>query len=342
MTYKQFTKCVQPDDYSGLAPGLIATAIAAIALLIAGVGWGVIGITASLALIAYCRWWLYGRLVCLGGDVCAVGLVIATHPPSQKSGFDAFDTDYSIDLLLAPDTPQDCVIADKTNQSDACLMKYFGGFQAHLIQRKLMSSKFPFQGEYGEVPYLGNPAAKPELVTVPVLHAEFEGGGVQTLYDAAKAALVVSSVGAVLCMIPVIGWIACLIAGLITAAILGIAALVALSNRGSPTDVNPDLDELHSFVDVLVVKGSWVYDSAHEGWNEIHPIKQCQRIKTLGGGVLQAWPKDIADQAKAWCEELGKASSPLTRDSQSRPENQWEVHPFVDGCTPASDPPQIR
>lgn len=32
--------------------------------------------------------------------------------------------------------------------------------------------------------------------------------------------------------------------------------------------------------DILVVKGSWVYDSAHEGWNEIHPIKHCQTIGT--------------------------------------------------------------
>ena len=106
MAYKQYTKCVQPADHSGLLPGMLAAAITGLALLIVGVGWGAIGIGACMALLAYCRWWLYDRLVCLGGDRCAVGLLVATHPPSEKSGFDAFDTDYSIDLLLAPEFPR--------------------------------------------------------------------------------------------------------------------------------------------------------------------------------------------------------------------------------------------
>ena len=141
----------------------------------------------------------YDRLVCLGGDRCAVGLLVATHPPSQKSGLDAFDTDYSIDLLLAPDTPQDCSIS-KSNQADPCLVRYFGGFQAELIKSRLDTNDFPFTGEFSEAPYLGNLDATPKVVTVPILHAEFEGGGVKVLHDAAVAALAVSAVGAALCM----------------------------------------------------------------------------------------------------------------------------------------------
>jgi len=30
-----------------------------------------------------------------------------------------------------------------------------------------------------------------------------------------------------------------------------------------------------------LVSGTWVYDSAHEGWNEIHPIKKCLRLGTV-------------------------------------------------------------
>jgi hypothetical protein len=336
MPYVQHTKCVKPEDHSGLASGLIATAIAALVLLLSGVGLGAIGIVATSALLAYCRWWLYDRLVCLGGDRCAVGLLVATHPPSQKSGFDAFDTDYSIDLLLAPDFPRDCdipVSETEPDQSNACLVQYLNGFQADLIKRQLSGPKFKFRGEYSDAPFMLNPSAKPKLVKVPILHAEFEGGGVWILYNAAIAALAVSAVGAVLCMIPIIGWIACLIAALIAAAIIGIAAAVALNDTGSPTDVNSELDELHSYVDVLLVRGTWVYDSAHEGWNEIHPIKHCQRVIDSGGG-LTGWPADIKDRVERWCEAVGTAHSPLTQTEQEKPENKWEIHPVIDGCDP--------
>ncbi len=334
MAYVQHTKCVKKEDHVGLAPGLIATAIAAAILLMTGVGLGVIGVAATTALIIYCRWWLYDRLVCLGGDICAVGLLVATHPPSAKSGFDAFDTDYSIDILLAPDFPRDCSIATKGNPADPCLAQYLDGFQSKFIKDQLNDTKFPMQGEYTEAPFMMNVTAQSKLVTVPILHAEFEGGGVKVLHDAAVAALAVSIVGAVLCAIPIIGWIACLIAALVAAAIIGIAAIVALNDTGSPTDVNSDLDELHSYEDVLIVKGTWVYDTAHEGWNEIHPIKQCQRIQESGGG-LTGWPKDIEDRVKEWCGALGTAQSPITVEEQAKPENQWEVHPLVDGCRPA-------
>ncbi|HEV2899159.1 MAG TPA: hypothetical protein VGX71_15260 [Pseudaminobacter sp.] len=340
MPYVQHTQCVKPDDHVGLAPGLIVTAIAAVALLLVGVGWGVIGVAATTAVIVYCRWWLYDRLVCLGGDRCAVGLLVETHPPSEKSGFDAFDTDYSIDLLLAPDTPQDCVIADKKNQADPCLVRYFGGFQKDLIMRQLDANKFKdYTGEFSDAPFLANVNATPKLVTVPVLHAEFEGGGVKVLHDAAVAALAVSVVGAVFCAIPIIGWIACVIAAVIAAAILGIAAIIALNDTGSPTDVNSELDELHSYRDVLVVRGTWVYDTAHEGWNEIHPIKHCQRIENSGGG-LTGCPADIEVRAREWCGAVSEAQSELTVESQSRPENQWEIHPAIDGCRPAGGIPE--
>jgi hypothetical protein len=261
MPFVQHTKCVQPADHVGLAPGLIATAVAAVAMLLVGVGWGVIGVAATTALIVYCRWWLYDRLVCLGGDRCAVGLLVETHPPSEKSGFDAFDTDYSIDLLLAPATPQDCQIQTKGDESDVCLLRYlqFGGaegFQSDLIRDQLKQGRFPHIGEFSEAPYLLDVNAKPKLVEVPILHAEFEGGGVKVLHDAAVAALAVSVVGAVFCAIPIIGWIACVIAALIAAAILGIAMIVALNDTGSPTDVNSELDELHSYRDILLVKAA--------------------------------------------------------------------------------------
>jgi hypothetical protein len=347
MSYKQYTKCVKPENHAGLAPGIMAAAIAAVALLLAGVGWGTIGIAATSALLAYCNWWLYDRLVCLGGDRCAVGLLVGTHPPSQKSGFDAFDTDYSIDLLLAPEFPRDCdftVSKTAPKPDNACLQSYLTGFQSDLIKSQLDTSKFPLRGEFAEAPTIANFGGPSKIVHVPILHAEFEGGGVKVLHDAAIAALAVSAVGAVLCMIPIIGWIACLIAGLIAAAIIGTAAIVALNDQGSPTDVNAELDQLHTYQDVLLVRGTWVYDTAHEGWNEIHPIKHCQRILD-SGGTLGGWPDDIEERVTRWCDAVGKVDSPLTRAEQDKPENQWEIHPVIDGCAPGKpdeDPPIIK
>jgi hypothetical protein len=322
MAYKQYTQCVQPAGYSGLAPGLIAAAIAAVVLLLIGVGWGAIGVAAVLALMAYCEWWLYRRLICLGGDRCALGLLVATHPPANKSGFDAFDTDYSIDLLLWPNgwpgaddvdilasVPQGVLIREHENSRNLGL---------------------PFRGEFTDVPLDPQPGSK----RMVILHAEFEGGGVQTLYDAAKIAMVPAAIGAATCWIPIIGWILCIVLGLITAAILGIAAAVALGNTGDPTDVNPALDQLHPMTDVLIVTGTWVYDSAHEGWNEIHPIKQAQRVDNWAHWVTVPRAEQEANFER-WCEALGTARDPLTRGEQAKPEHQWTVHPVVDGCTPA-------
>ena len=325
MAYVQHTECVAPDDYTGLAPGLIATAIGVGLALLAGAVFAALSIGGLTALVLYCRWWLYGRLVCLGGDRCAVGLLVATHPPSNKTGFDAFDTDYSVDLLLAP---------SKSGDDDATVL---GGFQGELIRKPatVTSHGWDYQGEFAEVPVLLPVGAPPGLRKMPILHAEFEGGGVWVLYNCALAALALVVVGTVLCAIPIIGWIACLIAAALALLIVGIGAIVALNDTGSPTDVDPTLDDLHSLKDVLLVRGTWVYDSAHEGWNEIHPIKHCQRILDVSSGVLMGWPADIDARVRAWCGAVTDATSAATTDLQSRPEHQWTVHPVVDDCRPA-------
>ena len=78
----------------------------------------------------------------------------------------------------------------------------------------------------------------------------------------------------------------------------------------------------------------------HDGWNEIHPIKHCQRIGTWSGG----WNIDAKIARDHWCEAVGTVSSPLTRDNQQRPENQWTIHPVIDGCAPSDEnkPADIR
>src|SRR4051812_45834347 len=168
------------------AQAIVAAAVAALAVLVFG---GAIvpgvGVVALTAIIAYCRWWLYDRLVCLGGERCAVGWVSKVEPPSKKSGLDRFDTDYSFNLVLAPHgegATQTAVESD--------------GLQGDLIRNQLGSS-WDFTGMQ-EGQWANRPTA--------ALHAEFEGGGVYNLMIACLAALPFAVAATVVCAIPVIGW----------------------------------------------------------------------------------------------------------------------------------------
>ena len=327
MAYRQYTKCVSANNYIGHAAVqvIIGAALGAIPLLAgASVVPGILLIL-LFAILAYCRWWLYGRLICLGGDVCAVGYVLTIEPPSEKSFLDRFDTDYSFNLVLAP------------NVEGATQAQVEATFQGNLVaeQPDIKNHNLDWQG-HSATQWQNRPPTA-------VLHCEFEGGGVYDLMLAVLAAIAFAAAAAVVCAIPVIGWIACLILNAIAAAIALVGIGVALSDTGSPNDVDPNLGELHvndptgRGADILVVQGGWVYDSAHEGWNEIHPIKHCQRIGTYSGNWVEYG--DGTALRKRWCDAVGQATDPLTVGNQAQPQNQWVIHPVVDGCQPSGGPP---
>src|SRR6266576_6517812 len=109
MSYRQYTKCASIASFVGftwvqyvMVGGTAVVAFLLATLLAGGVIVPVFLIAALTAIIAYCLWWLYDRLICLGGDVCAVGFVLTTEPPEDKTGLDSFDTDFSLNLVLAP------------------------------------------------------------------------------------------------------------------------------------------------------------------------------------------------------------------------------------------------
>ena len=35
---------------------------------------------------------------------------------------------------------------------------------------------------------------------------------------------------------------------------------------------------------------------------------------------------------KRWCDAVTAADAPATRAAQQQPQNQWVVHPAIDGC----------
>jgi hypothetical protein len=217
----------------------------------------------------------------------------------------------------------------------------------------------PFQGDL--VTKFSNGDPHGGLYTSACLHAEFEGGGVYDLLQSCKTALALATIAAAVCSIPVIGWIACLILSVAAAIITLTGISNALDDKGNPNDVNANLLPIHQAespdgygADILVVKGTWVYDSAHEGWNEIHPIKQCQ---WAGAMLNQQWKEiqvsrnpdvfqsitDINAYVQGWCALLATVTDPGTVANQQLPQNQWTIHPLVDGCQPAEPaPPPIK
>ena len=78
MAAPQYTTCVQPQDYKDPAlPG--GGFWSSFATILASGGLGL--------LKALCDYLLHGKLVCLGGDRCAIGRFAAFDTVGDKSGF---------------------------------------------------------------------------------------------------------------------------------------------------------------------------------------------------------------------------------------------------------------
>jgi hypothetical protein len=180
---------------------------------------------------------------------------------------------------------------------------------------------------------------------------EFEGSGVWDLYNALLVASVPAAIGAAVCAIPIIGWIVCLICSLIALAIVGIGALIAQTDSGPNVTVSGAT--IHPGQDILFVMGRWVLDSAHSGWNELHPVISAQKVGTVTNANLitgNPWPGtgfehpvSLKHKLDAMCGLTNEALSGGTTHRQAEPQNKWAIHPLVDGCTTPGPPsPNIQ
>jgi hypothetical protein len=331
MAYRQYTKCVEPADKSGMneyiqavVAGLIAGGVAAAIAIAMGEPWCLLialEIFALAGTIAFCEWWLYDRLVCLGGDREAIGMLVSIEPATGKSGLGAFDTDYSINLLTW-NNPLG------VSHSDAETTPPYG----ELIKEQHATKNLglPFSGEFATDKASGKRSA--------ILHAEFEGAGILDLQIGAKVGFGIA-VAALLACVFIPGPIGAAIAAILALLALiaaAIGAAIGLGDTGSPADVDPNLGSLHTNdpanggigADLLYVYGTWVYDSFHTGWNEIHPIKICARVGRWDGD----WPEDWGATVDGINDAFDDARSDDTKDNQDDPEHDWDVHPDVDGC----------
>ncbi len=448
-TYNQYTRCVQPANYTGpylATTGFYAAIAGSIALFIAGIFLdpGIMTLGAIAIGIAYCQWWLYGRLVCLGGNKCLIGLVLDIDTQQDQSGgLGQLDTDVSLNLLLAPDPfrgdadPNWLAKASINNQIQGKLINTTlaslgaTNYPFPLVGEPLASSKLldhdgfkllstadanalnlpnPSAWQVG-VAYnpgdqvldsnnniqnctsnpgaVSGPAAPvwgtaPGAITydgaglliqwvcagplpiVPALEVEFEGAGVWDVYQALQIAIGIAAAGTVvgalkwlaplvaaLCAIPIFGWIVCAIAAaaFAIAAALAVASAIAAgvglyeggSDNSAEANVKKNVGVLHPGASVVFVMGTWVYDSGHTGWNELHPVLFCQKIDHIHRKDLLAgtpWINHPSLQAPhlkhtldKHCGLATKAIAPATVAAQALPENGWKLHPLVDGCT---------
>jgi hypothetical protein len=338
MSFEQYTQCEQASGHKSMnqyaQAFLYAGPFAGIGALIVGVvnplcGIIVAEVTAALWGIAYCDWWLYHRLICLGGDKTAVGMVVSNEPPNKKTGFDAVDTDFSSNLLLASNSPKATQAMVEASSPYGNLVKEQDSIKA------------------AGLPWTADPATDQGTgIESWCLHIEFEGAGVSDAMIGFQVALGLSVAALIACLADaLVGTALAIILAILAllAALLGIG--VGLGDQGTPEDVGlPSIETNNSGgvgADILGVMGTWVYDSGHnnqgKGWNEIHPVKMAQKLATWNG----AWnkllgadggPADIGTIIAAWTEKVGEAGSPLTVGEQGKPQNQWAIHPLIDGC----------
>lgn len=184
MTYKQYTSCVNASNYIDLSfhrAGvvnliLILLAVGIIAFVsiyfLGGYGAIVAGIALVSTVIVFLRWWLYGRLICLGDDPrnCAIIGMVRSHGPSnprEKAG----DNDYTMNVLLAPGP----------TTYDEYLLDYTRAPQGHLVSR----NPIVFGVSRGYV------NAGKNLKYMKAIHCEFEGDGIRRLLDAAYGVLAI-------------------------------------------------------------------------------------------------------------------------------------------------------
>jgi hypothetical protein len=351
MAFKQYTQCIEPADYSSrvryitIASLLAGAPAAAIAVAMGHPACMVIAaeITVLAGLVAYYHNWLYHRLLCLGGDRDCCAAIVSIGEPHLTLNWLDRDTDYSINLLLRNThygpvedglTEAEIVAAKLELQAAAEQSVPFGELVAPQPSVTAIGLKTPGHFATDGKPHT-NDGHTHRLAAV--LHAEFEGDGNYKMLQVSKILLANAIFALVACIF--LPWPYDIILGgvifLISLIGLFLASLLGLFGEGSPSDVNAGeltdntgVNENGQGIgaDIVYVQGTWVYDTLHEGWNEIHPIKICTKMGKWEGD----WPPpDIILRIRHGFQ-VAQAEETIT--NQARPEYQWQIHPDIDGC----------
>lgn len=367
MGYRQYTSCVEPIDFGpdlsftvsggsfksyAAVAAYIAGIIASLAYMLADMGSPIIGYVLAVAigllvgLIIFLLYWLYGRLICLGDEQCAIGVNMGkpTVQPSHKAG----DDDATINIVLAPGPT--AIRADKVDEIPK--EDYWNEIQGFLTREQQTVIDIG-RGYVQDQEHVRNYLKR--------LHCEFEGSGIRNVlaWAGVVLALLIAAL-AVLLLVPIFGLLLMKILAILAAIISAFAGLSAFDvgpfhpfNPGDPGDVNPNLATL-ARGDIVFLKGDWIYDSLHTGWNEIHAVHAGSKIghmdiiqdangddlefapwpSDLGGGLGLDTPEKVKETIAAWCDAQRGADEAEEDGSRDDPANNWVLHPLIDGCKP--------
>jgi len=187
----------------------------------------------------------------------------------------------------------------------------------------------------------------------PAFHCEFEGSRIRDVYDALDFAHVECDTSGF--------WgFACDVLNFIISIFLGLPKLIAAAaawanaDDGNLSDAYDGAQGVIKLGDSLLVRGRWVYDSAHSGYNEVHAVRTVQKTP-----LAPEDPTKFFAFREEWCNQMKvvpptpppprdpdntppdpDSNLPFTKpqrdtyDAQQRPENQWIYHPAIDGCVP--------
>lgn len=343
----QYYHCVTKDNFTGLT-SLLAIGIAAgaltliqVALLVfAGVGIPGFGIVAGVLFIAavfdLCDFLHGGKLICLGNDSCTIGRIVELIPVGKgKSGFEKMDDDFTFNILLSPHAPIET--GNEMVMSDP--------HQGPFIDEQSESRDLGlgYEGQSVQFTSLGDHDTE-------VFHCEVKGCRVHDCCAVLKVMSFGAPIVGFICSIPVIGWAVCAIVAGIYLAILAAAFAIAwyATHNGHINDVYDPAagtltaanEDTGAGGDVVLVRGDWAYDAGHAGWNEIHPIRSVQKLTDVIDSRFRAMTKAtpaLVEEFKTqvldvWCFYAGQADDPDVKDEQDEPENDWDIHPDVDGC----------
>ncbi len=194
-----------------------------------------------------------------------------------------------------------------------------------------------------------NAVQQPRRFPVPVLHCEFEGTRIRDMLDAIEA----FSFGGKWCKKNWFTRALCTVLQTIFSplALIAVGIAWAAAKDGSDSDALVGGGHVDG-KEWVVVRGRWAYDGGHSGWSEVHATRIVQKIDR---NDVPTDSTRFRDYQKRWCERLSEVPHvevpgvhPLTpeqqtvADNQQAPENQWVLHPEVDGCAPDPRNPPIR
>jgi hypothetical protein len=186
-----------------------------------------------------------------------------------------------------------------------------------------------------------------------MVHCEIEGRGMYDLLVLLWVLFGLLVVGAAVSWIPGIGWLLALLAAILTLLGLGVGVPALENDQATPPQDGKWGGKFNAYedaandkdpVDLAYVFGRWVYDSLHQpGGNELHPVHYMLKVGHASKGDLKkgVWPAKACGLRKRLDEIFVEINSPTTPIIQSRPENQWTIHPLLDGClgeTPYPEP----